>query len=196
MYAPLHGFVQRLKHGESVVIAGLGDSLTEGWMVSSGFFDRFVAMLAQKYPEARISGITAGVPGDTAAGGLSRIDCVLVRRPDLVTVQFGINDMYMGESVGVFDESIRAMVGRFQSSGSIPVLTTSCPMKSEKDREGIAPFYHAILTAGEDLGAPVADTALYWASHMACWEGLLQPDGVHPTDEGHRLMALGLAALF
>ena len=196
MTASLQSYIERLRHGERIAIAGLGDSLTAGWMVPRGFFDQFVDILAKRYLDARILGVNAGVPGDTAAGGLGRIGSILAGYPDIVTIQFGINDMCKGTPVTSFEKSIRAIVSSIQSTGSLAILTTSCPMRSEGDKEEIAPYYEAIAAVGRDLGAPVADTASFWLSHMESWVGLLQADGVHPTFAGHRLMAYGLAALF
>ena len=39
---------RRLEIGSAVTIAGLGDSLTQGWMVKKGFFDRFCDRLSEK----------------------------------------------------------------------------------------------------------------------------------------------------
>jgi acyl-CoA thioesterase-1 len=196
MTASLQQCVERLGRGERISIAGLGDSLTAGWMVPRGFFDQFIDILAETYQTAAVVGMNAGVPGDTAEGGLARIGGILDESPDVVTIQFGINDMYMGIPVASFERSIRAVVVAVQSTGSLPILVTSCPMRSERDRKAIVPYYEAIAEAGRDLKAPVADTASFWLAHMESWAGLLQADGVHPTFAGHRLMAHGLASLF
>ena len=196
MTSSLQCCVERLGRGERIAIAGLGDSLTAGWMVERGFFDQFVDILAERYPGAHLRGMNAGVPGDTAAGGLGRIGHILAGSPDIVTIQFGINDMYLGIPVTSFGKSIRAIVGGVQSAGSLAILTTSCPMRFDGDAMAIAPYYEAIAAVGRDLGAPVADTASFWLSNMESWAGLLQADGVHPTFAGHRLMAYGLAGLF
>ena len=71
-----------------MTLAGLGDSLTYGWEVSRGFFDRFVDALEDHHPKAHVQRINAGVPGDMAPQGLGRLDRVLEQHPDVVFVQF------------------------------------------------------------------------------------------------------------
>ncbi|MCP4676115.1 MAG: hypothetical protein GY854_11535 [Deltaproteobacteria bacterium] len=90
--------VEKLANGDKVAIAGLGDSLTYGWMVRHGFFDRFLDGLETRYPDARLIRINAGVPGDTAAGGVSRLDRVLEKKPNLLIVQFALNDLFTRET--------------------------------------------------------------------------------------------------
>ena len=54
-------------------------------------------MLQQKYPEAKVEMINSGISGDTSLDGLARLDwAVLSYEPDLVTINFGINDCCPG----------------------------------------------------------------------------------------------------
>jgi acyl-CoA thioesterase-1 len=189
----------RLTRGDTVTIAGLGDSLTYGWMVSRGFFDRFVALMSDRFEKSTIKSINAGVPGDTAAGGLSRCDTILASRPDLVTVQFGLNDMYQGVGLEAFKAALTDIATRATAGGALPLLVTSCPLPWEEGRRLSETFYEAIHQVASARGLPVARLDLYWretAGSEETWRALLQADDVHPTDEGHALMAAGLLSLF
>jgi lysophospholipase L1-like esterase len=191
--------VRRLEEGGVVVVAGLGDSLTYGWMVRRGFFDRFVDDLEQRFAGARIDRVNAGVPGDTARGGLRRIAPVLGRSPDLMVVQFALNDAYSLIDPDSFEETIELIARAAIDAGVVPVLATSCPLVVEAEQRMADRFYDRIRGVARALEVPLADLERSWLAvtgPVAQRDDLFLADGVHPTDEGHQLMADGLSALF
>lgn len=183
----------QLEQGSALTIAGLGDSLTQGWMVKKGFFDRFCDLLGKKYPRARLKRINAGVPGDTAAGGLSRLDRLIAQAPDWVVVQFALNDCYSGFDVFEFEQNIESIARKLLENQINPILATSCPVLDPAFLELADLFYSAIAGVGDRLGVPVARLDEHWLQNQPSRpETLYQWDGVHPTDAGHVLMAEGL----
>jgi acyl-CoA thioesterase-1 len=173
----------------------MGDSLTYGWVVSTGFFDRFIELVAGRFPGARVEGSNHGVPGDTAGGGLARIGKVLEEDPDLVTVQFGLNDLFVGVTLESFLESLAEIVERVREAGAVPVLATSCPVPGELGSGEVGRFYDGIRRLGDRLEVALADLERFWLGRIADERPagpLYTADGVHPTDLGHALMAEGL----
>ncbi len=81
---------------EEVVIAALGDSLTQGYglSVEQGFVPQLQAWLDAKGADVRL--INAGVSGDTTAGGLARVDWTLTPEVDGMIVALGGNDLLRG----------------------------------------------------------------------------------------------------
>ncbi len=191
------GIRDLLDRGGDLDIAALGDSLTDGWMVRRGYFLRACDALEERAPTLRIQRMGAGIPGDTAFGGLGRVERLLARGPQLVLVQFGLNDCFSGERVDVYQRNLQRIVGAVRDAGAEPVLVTSCPLESAPAMAMARPFYQAMRELGRSHGVLVADTAAYWLQAEAAGEaptGLWQPDGVHPTDQGHALMARGVVA--
>ena len=142
---PTLAHLRSLLTGDQVVtIAGLGDSLTDGWGVSGGFYDKFIRMLKERFPTCRIESVNAGICGDTARGGNARLGRVLERNPHAVMVEFGINDMYSGVPLERYANSTSNSVVQIIEAGALPVLLTSCPIEHLQDRERIAPFYAAL----------------------------------------------------
>jgi len=110
----LDGLRRKLASDAPVTIVCFGDSITvqpeRDFKDGRGnYADRFAAWLGAEYPArevvavgreepaearpGRIVVVKAGVGGDTSEGGLRRLEKdVLARRPDLVTVMFGVND--------------------------------------------------------------------------------------------------------
>ncbi len=192
-------FREKLDRGEPIAVAGLGDSLTYGWMVEQGFFDRFMDRAISRFSGSEVTRLNAGVPGDTAAGGLGRLGRVLSARPDLLTVQFGLNDLYGGVPVESFEHDLGDIVRRTVEAGAFPVLVTSCPLVEEREQRAATRYYDAIRETGRLLHVPVADLDRFWRDSQglpSSWKGLIQGDGVHPTDAGHEIMALGLFLAF
>ena len=81
---------------EDVVIAALGDSLTQGYGLpqEAGFVPQLQNWLDAQGVPARL--LNAGVSGDTTAGGLSRVDWTLTPDVDGMIVVLGGNDMLRG----------------------------------------------------------------------------------------------------
>ena len=81
---------------EPVVVAALGDSLTQGYGLPTGegLVPQLQAWLDGEGIEARL--INAGVSGDTTAGGLARVDWTLTEEVDRLIVALGGNDMLRG----------------------------------------------------------------------------------------------------
>jgi len=195
MERKLQGVVDRLRAGQPVRVLGLGDSLTYGWQVGRGFFDRFVDGLERRFGTAAITRIEAGVPGDTAAGGLSRLGPLAAKRPDLATVQFGINDCFQGVSPLDFERDLRAIVGQLVVAQAAVVVCTSCSVAHLEEAKAIAPFYRAIERTAVELSVSLAALHRYWDEKHGVDEGLFGWDGIHPTDAGHQIMAEGLLAM-
>lgn len=81
---------------DEVVIAALGDSLTQGFglPVEEGFVPQLQGWLDAQGVQVRL--INAGVSGDTTAGGLARVGWTLTPEVDGMIVALGGNDLLRG----------------------------------------------------------------------------------------------------
>lgn len=81
---------------EPLVIAALGDSLTQGYGLPAedGFVPQLQAWLDREGADVKL--INAGVSGDTTAGGLSRVAWTLTPEVDGLIVALGGNDLLRG----------------------------------------------------------------------------------------------------
>jgi len=190
----LHHLREALRQGGPVVIVGLGDSLTFGWEVEHGFFDRAMATLAERYPATAIQGLNAGVPGDTAQGGARRLAPLLARSPDVVVIQFGLNDAFLGVPLPAYEQALTDLATRCRAAGAAPLLATSCPLRDPRENDLADRYYHALTTVGSRLDCPVAALHAWWRRHAPEGAPLHGSDGVHPAERGHHLMADGLLA--
>ena len=181
-------------HAETV-IAALGDSLTQGYglVQEDGFVPQLQAWLRARGADVRI--INAGVSGDTAAGGLSRVDWTLEDEVDGMIVALGGNDLLRGLPP---DLSRTNLEGILQSAAAkdVPVLLVGMQApgnygldyKQEFDAiyPDLAKAYDSVF-AKSFLGAlqDRQDQGVTLRDYM-------QSDGIHPNAAG---VALIVAAL-
>src|SRR5689334_12689902 len=137
--------------GASDVIVAFGDSLTYGTGASEA--ESYPLVLGQLIGRKVIR---AGVPGETTAGGLERLESVLdENKPALVIVCLGGNDMLGkiadAQIVSNLREIIRTLKGRGISVVLVGVprpalITQTAPYYAELAREFGLPYEGAIVT--------------------------------------------------
>ena len=193
--------IQKLKEGKRLTIAALGDSLTYGWMVRAGFVDILEDMLKDKYPQADFKIIKRGVPGDTAQGGILRVKRdVISAMPDLVMVQFALNDALSGYSPAEFYSNMKRIAAMLKEETNSEILLMTSPFIYNKEMMRLAkPYYDKICQISEEMSLPIALVDKYWEKKIADGTNhheLVQSDMAHPTEAGYRLMAEAVMELF
>jgi acyl-CoA thioesterase-1 len=189
----------KLASGEPVRIIALGDSLTQGWMVRKGYLDFLAEMLEIKYPGCDVNIINRGIPGDTAEGGLFRLrEDVLDGEPDLVFIQFALNDAFMGVEPGRFRNTIKLIIERIKADTEAEILLiTSVPIMYDASDAMAEKFYSILADVAEEEAVPIAKVHSYWKKKISegiDFRGLVQDDMVHPNVKGHQLMAEAIIA--
>jgi len=193
--------IEKLQRGDKVVIAALGDSLTQGWMVRRGYIDFLREMLKARYPTSALTIVPKGIPGDTADNGLYRLRYdILEYNPDCIFIQYAINDAFMGYTSRQFRSTIQEIIEEIQADGDADiVLVTSSYIGDNADAEIVGEYYRQLEELGGVFGLPVAMVHEYWKKRIdegADYRTLVQYDMVHPTEGGYRFMAEAIVALF
>ena len=172
----------------NLTILALGNSLTAGFMVATK--EAYPALLEQKLIAAGYACrvINAGINGETSAGALSRINRALALDPDIVILETGLNDHFLGLDSTLTANNIRRLVQICQESGVTVILAGMRPVPVlGGDEVAFARLYPTIAQEEAVILIPsflagVADTS---ASNSV----LTQVDGVHPTAAGYRVVA-------
>lgn len=132
---------QDMYGGKPVTIAFLGDSVTQGcfecyvddnggietvYDYPSAYSTRVRELLNLLYPKVQINIINSGISGDSAAGGLSRIERdILPFSPDLVVVSFGLNDSTRGlGQLDAYLDNIRSIIEKLKETGAEVIFLT------------------------------------------------------------------------
>jgi len=197
----LKNSIQKLTSGEPLRIIALGDSLTQGWMVRKGYLDFMAEMLERRFPDCTVSILNRGIPGDTAEGGLFRLrEDVLDDDPDLVFIQFALNDAFTGVPPAQFKNTVRTIVDHIRTdTGAEILLVTSVPIMHQDVDFMAENFYSRLSELSTEENIPIALVHQYWKKKMAQGTDirtLVQMDMVHPNVEGYRLMAEAIMEVF
>jgi lysophospholipase L1-like esterase len=199
---------QRITMSGSDRIVLFGDSITEQGEQPNGYVALLRDTLLKEYPG--ISVVGAGISGNKVPQLQERLDRdVLSRKPTIVVIYIGINDVWHFEKHGTgtpkdqYDSGLRDVISRIQKSGARVILCT--PSVIGEKRNGDNHFdvmldeYSAISRrAAKDLGAEVCDLRKAFVRHLAKHnpenkdEGVLTLDGVHLNEAGNRLVATSI----
>ncbi len=189
--------IQKLNSDDKIRIVALGDSLTHGWMVNKGYLDFLKELLHNKYPESIVDIINRGIPGDTADGGLNRLKGHVINdKPDLVLVQFGLNDAFSGYAVDHFKNSILGIIAGIREQTSAEILLMTSSALEGHDWLMTEKYYIALEEVADEESVPLAKVHTYWEQKISegtDFRSLVQHDLVHPTEEGYQLMAEAVA---
>ena len=190
-----------LAAGADVTIVAYGDSITAGFAVRRGFPSFWKQMLEEKYPEAGVEMINSGISGDTTLDGLSRLDwAVLSYEPDLVTINFGINDCVLGLGLEEFEMNLVEMVRRIRAGpGSEVLLLTSQLLETPPYDRLVLDYYQAIERVAREMDVGFVDVHGAWMRRVeqgTPLSSLILPGLDHPNEAGYRIIAEELMELF
>jgi len=167
-------------------IVVLGDSLAAGLGLAEAEAFPAVAESLLRTEGFDVDIINAGVSGDTTAGGLSRIAWVLQQPAEILVVELGGNDALRGQPLENTEKNLREIVRRGRESGAeVVLLGMDVPTNYGPDyASAFAEIYPRIA---EEEGALLVPG---FVRELGADPTLLQPDGLHPTAEGQRRLAL------
>lgn len=174
---------------ETVTVAALGDSLTQGYGLpqEEGFVPVMEAWLRERGADVEI--VNAGVSGDTTAGGLSRVGWTLTEEVDALIVNLGGNDLLRGIDPEVSRENLSGILDAAAEAG-VDTLLVGMQATGNFGQDYKAAFDAMYRELAQDYG-----TMLYPSYFAALSEeegsarmapGTMQADGIHPNAEGVR----------
>lgn len=190
-----------LRNGCDVTVVAFGDSITAGYAVRRGFPTFWKEMLARKYPGVRIELINSGVSGDTTMDGLARLDwAVLSCEPDLVSINFGINDCVYGLGLEEFEANLVEMIKRIRSGPASEILLLSSqPLETPPYDKLVLDYYQAIERVAKEMDVGFVDVYGAWMEQVSQGtplSSLIIPGLDHPNEAGYRIIAEELMKLF
>ena len=174
-----------------VRIVAFGDSLTAGYGVANNAAFPVQLEKALRARQHTVEIANAGVSGDTASGGLARLDWSVPEGTEAVIVELGANDMLRGVDPSVTRRALDEILRRLHDRG-IPILL--CGMRAAPS---LGPDYVQRFEAIFPELAKQYDALLYpfFLQDVATQRGLNQGDGVHPTAAGIEVIVRGILPL-
>ena len=164
-----------------------GDSITAGYGLDED--DAFPALIQQKIDSLGLNYnvVNAGLSGETSAGGLRRIDWVLQQPVDIFVLELGGNDGLRGIEPASTKENLQGIIDKLEDKypESVIVLTgmQAPPNMGQDYTESFHQIFHDLADNNDILFLP------FILEGVAGDPDLNLPDGIHPTEEGHKILA-------
>ena len=205
MNEELRKYVERtrrdIESGADATIVCFGDSITAGYAVRRGFPSFLLESLRQRFPDSKIEMINSGISGDTSQDGLSRLDwAVLSYEPDLVTINFGINDCVLGLSLEEFEMNLVEMVRRIRAGPDSEILLLSSqPLESPPYDQRVLDYYQTVERVAKEMNVGFVDVYGAWMMRVRAGmplDSLILPGLDHPNEAGYKIIAEELISLF
>ena len=166
-------------------IVVLGDSLTAGLGLPAQ--QAYPALLQERLKSDGLNYevVNAGVSGDTSAGGLSRLDWALDGDVRVLIVALGGNDGLRGLPPEQLQRNLAQIIERAQAR-NIKVILAGMEAPPNYGRDYIVAFHKVYPALAKEYHVTLVPFLL---QGVAGNQTLNQPDGIHPTAAGARIVA-------
>ena len=194
----------KLTHDKHLSVGYFGGSITEGAGASDASRTSWRARVTEwfrtSYPDAEVAEIYAAIGGTGSDLGMYRCDTdLLAKNPDLVFIEFAVNDSWMNyDAILMQTETIYRKIRRKNPCTDIVcIITTTASIASglEKGGEFTARSAHSVIA--HRYSTPIIDVGniLHFEVLKNGGDFLkYTTDTVHPNDEGYDLYTECIAA--
>ncbi|WNJ17184.1 arylesterase [Pontibacter sp. G13] len=169
------------------VVLFFGNSLTAGYGLSPE--QAFPALVQQKIDSAGLDYevINAGLSGETTASGLNRLDWVMTEQVDVFVLELGANDGLRGIDTEETRKNLIAIIQKVREKSphaNIVLAGMMVPPNMGEDYAAKFRFLYPELASQYQLAL-----VPFLLDGVAGNPDLNLPDGIHPTPEGHQIVA-------
>ncbi len=164
-----------------------GDSLTAGLGLDTE--QAFPAIIARRLDSLgyNYEVINAGLSGETTASGVNRLDWVLRQPVDIFVLELGANDGLRGIPLTETRKNLSQIIERVRNSDpKTQIILTGMQLPPNMGPEYTAEFRQLFPELAERYDLELVPFLLDGVGGVP---ELNQADGIHPTAEGHRILA-------
>ncbi len=170
-----------------ITILFFGDSITAGYGLDME--QAFPALVEVKADSLgyRVEAVNAGVSGETSAGGLRRVDWILQRPFDIFVLELGANDGLRGLDPDHTRDNLQQIIDKVRNARpDVRIVLTGMEAPPNMGENYIRSFRQLYMDLADDNDVTFMPFIL---EDVAGEPRLNQADGIHPTAEGHRIIA-------
>ena len=160
----------------------------------------FHRALSERYPHAVINVIVTAIGGENSESGAARFQRdVLSLRPDLVTIDYGLNDRGIG--LARAEQAWRKMITQSQAAGIKVILLTPTPDKAahlDDQNDPLNQHARQIRQLAQEYQVGIVDSLDAFTAKIQSGVPLakLMSQSNHPNRRGHELVAGALMKWF
>ncbi|MCC5940459.1 MAG: arylesterase [Balneolaceae bacterium] len=172
---------------DAKTILFFGDSITAGYGIDEE--DAFPARIQAKIDSLNMNYrvVNAGLSGETSAGGLRRVDWILQQHVDIFVLELGGNDGLRGINPESTKENLAGIMDKVIENypDAVIVLTgmEAPPNMGSDYTERFRQIYAELNNQYDVTFMP------FILERVAGDPDLNLADGIHPTEEGHKIVA-------
>ncbi len=169
-------------------IVFFGDSLTAGYGLDD-VENAFPGLIQQKIDSLGLSYtvVNSGISGETTSGGKNRIDWVLNQKPDIFILELGANDGLRGVDLSTTKKNLQFIIDAVKTKypdTKIVLAGMQIPPNMGQDYTSEFKNIFPDLAKKNDL-----TLVPFLLENVGGIPSLNQSDGIHPTKEGHKILA-------
>jgi acyl-CoA thioesterase-1 len=168
-------------------IVFFGNSLTAGYGLDPS--QAFPALIQQKIDSQNLAYrvINAGVSGETSSGGNSRVDWILEQSVDVFVLELGANDGLRGIPITETKTNLQSIIDKVKAKyPQAKILIAGMQMPPNMGLQYTSGFRDIFPELAKKTNSTLIPFILEGVGGEA---HLNQNDGIHPTSEGHKIVA-------
>ncbi len=164
-----------------------GNSLTAGYGIEQE--DAFPGLIQSKIDSLGLDYrvINGGLSGETTAGGLSRLDWFLEEAPTIFILELGGNDGLRGIELNETKRNLNGIIDKVRSKyPETKIILAGMQIPPNMGQDYTEKFSSIFPEVAEEKDVTLIPFLL---ENVGGIPELNLPDGIHPTEEGHKIVA-------
>lgn len=169
-------------------IVFFGDSLTAGFGLED-VKDAFPGIIQDKINDLKLdySVVNSGVSGETTSDGRNRIDWVLKEEPTIFILELGANDGLRGVPLEQTKENLQGIIDAVKNKyPSTKIILAGMQLPPNMGQTYTTKFQNLFASLAKKNDLYLIPFLL---ENVGGIPSLNQADGIHPTKEGHKILA-------
>lgn len=184
--ARLADAMKRAQAGKKITIGTIGGSITQGTAASTTderYANRALQWWAKTFPKAQLDFVNAGIGATDSYIGVHRVDAdLLSKKPDVVIVEFSVNDTDAALNLQTYDSLVRKILQAENHPAVILLFTTQEDGTSLQDTHmQIGSAYNLPMISYKNAVLPEIEAGKF------TWKEI-SPDNIHPNSVGHGII--------
>jgi acyl-CoA thioesterase-1 len=180
--------VEKEKTGEPKTILFFGNSLTAGYGLDQPE-DAFPSLIQKKIDSLKLPYrvVNAGLSGETTAGGNSRVDWLLRQPVDVFVLELGANDGLRGIQVSETAQNLQSIIDKVKAKyPETRIILAGMEVPPNMGNKYVTEFRSVFRNIAGKNNIPLVPFMLEGVGGVP---ELNLADGIHPTSEGHKIVA-------
>lgn len=184
--ARLADAMKRAQAGKKITIGTIGGSITQGTAASTTderYANRALQWWAKTFPKAQLDFVNAGIGATDSYIGVHRVDAdLLSKKPDVVIVEFSVNDTDAALNLQTYDSLVRKILQAENHPAVILLFTTQEDGTSlQGTHMQIGSAYNLPMISYKNAVLPEIEAGKF------TWKDI-SPDNIHPNSVGHGII--------